>query len=81
MDFIKIYNISGEIHEYKFYFVFVYSVRLAINPLLNKHNETITEDKDLGLVKLRDIDVLSNPELEEVIELYQKKSIRLKLKN
>ena len=27
------------------------------------------------LVKLRDIDVLSTAELEEVIELYQKKSV------
>ena len=55
-------------------FVIIYfSVRLAIGPLLNKPDEVITENKDFGLVKLRDMEVLNDTELEEVIELYQNK--------
>jgi len=54
------------------------AVRLAINPLLNKHDEIIPESKDFGLVKLRDISILSNSELEKVIELYQSKGIKEK---
>jgi hypothetical protein len=43
---------------------------------LSKSGEIIVEEKDCGLVKLRDIEVFSNTELEEVIELYQNKSVR-----
>lgn len=42
----------------------------------NKSGEITTEDIDCDLVKLRDIEVLSNTELEEAIELYQNKSVR-----
>ena len=54
------------------------AVRLAINPLLNKQDKIIPESKDFGLVKLRDIEVLSNSELQEVIELYQNKGVKKK---
>lgn len=63
-------------------FIIIYlAVRLAINPLIPKPNEQ-EDDKDsennVGLVKLRDIEVLTNTELEEIIELYHSKSIRNK---
>lgn len=57
-------------------FIIIYSaVKLAISPLLDKSEDIINDSKDFGLVKLRDIEVLNDTELEEVIELYQKKSI------
>lgn len=60
-----------------FVIIFI-AVRLAINPLLNKQDRIIRESKDLGLVKLRDIGVFSNSELEEVIEIYQNKGVKKK---
>lgn len=55
-------------------FIIIYlAVRLAINPLLSKQDDADTDKESYGLVNLRDIDVLGNTELEEVIELYQKK--------
>ncbi|MFA6940405.1 MAG: hypothetical protein WCQ54_05395 [Clostridiaceae bacterium] len=55
-------------------FVIIYfSVRLAIKPLIKKQEEEIKQDEDFGLVKLRDIEILNNDELEEVIKLYQNK--------
>jgi hypothetical protein len=42
----------------------------------NISGEIVAKDKDYGLVKLRDIEVLSNTELEEVIQLYQNKGFR-----
>jgi hypothetical protein len=42
----------------------------------NKSGKITAKDKEYGLVRLRDIEVLSNIELEEVIELYQNKSGR-----
>lgn len=58
-------------------FVIIYfAVRLAINSLVNKPEEIITNNQDGGLVKLRDIEVLNDIELEEVIELYKKKSVK-----
>ena len=57
-------------------FIIIYSaVRLAIYPLLDKSEEIIKDSHDFALVKLRDIEVLNDTELEEVIEIYQKKSI------
>jgi hypothetical protein len=53
-----------------------YAVRLAITPLLDKSDEIITYKQDSGLVKLRDIDVLSPNELDEVIELYRKRGAK-----
>lgn len=73
MDIQVIINLSILL----FVIIFI-AVRLAISPLLNKKEEIISESKDLGLVKLRDIDVLSNSELEEVIELYQNKEVKNK---
>lgn len=51
--------------------IIYFSVSLAIAPLLNKSEESLSLTKNLGLVKLRDIKVFSNDELEEVIKLYQ----------
>lgn len=57
-------------------FIIIYSaVRLALSPLMEKPEEINTDSQDLTLVKLRDIEVLNDTELEEVIELCQKKSI------
>ena len=53
-----------------------FAVRLAITPLLYKQDESISYKQDFGLVKLRDIDVLSPAELEEVIRLYYKKGAK-----
>ena len=55
-----------------FLFAIIYlAVRLAIRPLLHKTEEIIKNKNGFGLVKLRDIEILSPLELEEVIELYQ----------
>lgn len=51
--------------------VIYFAVRLAIIPLIPTPDEDITYKQDFELVNLRDIDILSPSELEEVIELYQ----------
>jgi hypothetical protein len=56
--------------------IIYFAIRLAIIPLLYKPDEDITYKQDSGLVKLRDIDILSPTELEEVIELYQNRNIQ-----
>lgn len=48
-----------------------FDVRLAITPLLNKVNEIYNYKAEL--IKLRDIGVLGDTELEKAIELYQSK--------
>lgn len=58
--------------------IIYFAVRLAIGPLLKKQEEVVTDKQDLGLVKLRDIEVLNNTELEEVIALYQNKGAKKK---
>lgn len=58
-------------------FIIIYSaVRLAINPLIPKTIELENDEDDVGFVKLRDIEVLTNAELEEIIELYHSKSVK-----
>ncbi|MBU3189997.1 hypothetical protein K9O30_12710 [Clostridium bowmanii] len=52
--------------------VIYFAVRLAIIPLINEPDEERIYQQDFGLVKLRDIDILSPTELDEVIEIYQK---------
>lgn len=55
-------------------FIIIYfAVRLAIKPLLQQDEETTTDELESDLIKLRDIEILSNYELEEIIRLYQKK--------
>ncbi|GFZ33297.1 hypothetical protein CSC2_38230 [Clostridium zeae] len=49
------------------------AVRLAISPLIDKQSEPSEESDDF--VKLRDIEVLSDSELEEIIEFYQKNDL------
>ncbi|HVJ50209.1 hypothetical protein [Desulfitobacterium sp.] len=58
-------------------FIIIYlAVRLAINPLIPKTTELEIDENDVSLVKLRDIEVLTNTELEEVIELFHSKSVK-----
>lgn len=55
-------------------FIIIYfDVRLAIKPLLHQDEETTTEECEPDLIKLRDMGILDNYELEEIIRLYQKK--------
>ncbi|MGE5627913.1 MAG: hypothetical protein ACM3X7_07320 [Solirubrobacterales bacterium] len=58
------------------YFIVYSAVSLAIRPLLVKEDDDIYEDSDLGLVKLRDMGIFSNEELEEAIEFYGSKDIK-----
>ena len=58
--------------------IIYFAVRLAIIPLLYRPDEVITYEQNTGLVKLKDIDVLSPTELNEIIELYQKKGAKNK---
>lgn len=60
------------------FFIIYYSVKLAIKPLLKSQEDMIAVNKDPGLVKLRDIEVLSATELEEVTELYWNKDVNEK---
>jgi hypothetical protein len=50
------------------------AVRLAIKPLLHQDEETTTDEWESDLIKLRDMGILDNYELEEIIRLYQKKN-------
>jgi hypothetical protein len=50
--------------------IIYFAVRLAISPLLNKESEENLESNDFGLDYLRDIGVLTNTELRDIIELY-----------
>ena len=58
------------------FFIIWGAVRLAISPLIDKQDEPYKESDDL--VKLRDMDVLSDSELQEIIELYQKNDLKNK---
>jgi hypothetical protein len=49
---------------------------LAINPLLVKSEETIPDNTDAGLDRMRDIGILSTTEFEEIVMLYHSKSAR-----
>jgi saccharopine dehydrogenase-like NADP-dependent oxidoreductase len=60
-------------------FLIIYlAARLAINPLIPRTSDREDHKEDAGLVKLRDIEVLTNTELEEIIELYHNKSVKNK---
>lgn len=53
-------------------FILMYlAVRLAIRPLVNQIN---TNDKKAELVKLRDIGIFNDSELEEIIKLLRSKN-------
>jgi len=58
--------------------IIYFAVRLAINPLLSSQGEIIAEtdsDKQISeLVKLRDMDIFNNDELESAIKQYQNKN-------
>ena len=55
------------------FFTIYFAVRLAISPLIYIPDELDTSNQNIGLVKLRDIGVLSDTELEDVIELFKNK--------
>jgi len=60
-------------------FIVIYlAVRLAINPLIPRSTDIDANKQDNGLVKLRDIEVLNNEELKEIIEIYSNKSMENK---
>ncbi|MDR3602644.1 MAG: hypothetical protein P4L49_19550 [Desulfosporosinus sp.] len=60
-------------------FIVIYlAVRLAINPLIPMATDIDENNQDYGLVKLRDIEVLNNEELKEIIEIYSNKSMENK---
>lgn len=54
------------------FFTIFLAIRLAIVPLIKQQQKPIRQH-DSALIKLRDIDIFDNDELEEVIDLYQKK--------
>lgn len=57
-----------------FLFVIIYlSVRLAISPLIDKEEDGADIKDDISLVDLRDINVITNTELEDIMRLYQSK--------
>ncbi|MBU5675847.1 hypothetical protein KQI88_05405 [Alkaliphilus sp. MSJ-5] len=61
-----------------FLFAIIYfAVRLAIIPLLYKSEEVVTDNQDFGLIYLRDIEVLNNTELEDVIKFYSDKNSKM----
>lgn len=62
-----------------FAFVIIYlAVRLAIDPLIPKDREVDVSQQDQGLIKLRDMEVLNNDELEEIIQIFSDKSMENK---
>jgi hypothetical protein len=81
----KLYNIRRRVTKMDISSIFVsaiflfaiiyFAVRLAIIPLIPNSDEDIAYKQDFGLVKLRDIDILSPDELDEVIELYQNRDV------
>lgn len=58
--------------------IIYFAVRRAISPLLERTETESRETYDFSLTFLRDIEVLSVSELDEVIKVYQDKSIRNK---
>lgn len=63
------------------FLIIYFAVRLAISPILKRLPEATDYEEykdDTGLVKLRDIEVLDNVELEEVIKIYQDKGSKNK---
>jgi DNA-binding MltR family transcriptional regulator len=60
-----------------FLFAIIYfAVRLAINPLLHRQGEIVTDALNFELVKLRDMEILSDAELEWGIKRYLRKNDR-----
>lgn len=54
--------------------IIYFAVRLAIKPLLYRKEESNTDKLYSDLIKLRDMNVLDNNELEEIIEFYEKRN-------
>ncbi|QUH19490.1 hypothetical protein [Alkaliphilus sp. B6464] len=61
-----------------FLFAIIYfAVKLAITPLLYKSEEVVTNKQDFSLIYLRDIEILNNTELEDVIKFYNDKNCKM----
>jgi hypothetical protein len=58
--------------------IIYFAVRLAINPLLRRQGEIVTntDTQNFELVKLRDMGILSDAELEWAIKRYRRKNDR-----
>lgn len=57
------------------HFIIAYlAASIAIYQFFKKPKKSTSENQDIGLVKLRDIGILSNTELEEIIKIYNDKS-------
>jgi lipopolysaccharide/colanic/teichoic acid biosynthesis glycosyltransferase len=54
--------------------IIYFAVRLAIIPLLRRQVKITTDEQNFELVKLRDMDILNNTELEWAIKKYQNKN-------
>lgn len=62
-----------------FFFTIYWAVSLAIKPLLPDADDSQRDKQDLkvvGLVKLRDIEVIDNTELEGIVKFYQNRGIQ-----
>lgn len=58
------------------FFIIYGAVRLAIDPLLHKQGERNIGSQNLGLIKLRDIGVLTYSEINEIVEIYHNKNAK-----
>lgn len=56
--------------------IIYFAVRLAISPLVHTKEELIEDNLDSELIKLRDMEILDNTELEEVINIYQNNNVK-----
>ena len=50
--------------------IIYFAVRMAINPLLHGQDELVIDKQKVELVKLRDMEILNNSELEWAIKRY-----------
>lgn len=58
------------------FFIIYGAVRMAVDPLLHKPGERNTGSQNLGLIKLRDIGVLSYDESNEIVKIYNNKNAK-----
>lgn len=57
------------------FFIVFFAVSLAIKPLIDQLENVFTDNQDMGLAYLRDIEVLNDKELEDVVKIYQNKKM------
>ena len=86
MNLVKLHDILEGVNEMEVSSIFLltillfaiiyFAVRLAIIPLLDKPEEDTIDKQDFEFIKLRDIDIVTPTELEEIIELYQNRDVQ-----